>query len=230
MWAIAQVTGTIVGLITGVGTLITWVAVARRRNKRGSVPSRQKPKGAWERAAALASLTKVSDDQYIETMASSAARAAAEAEAVAAVHHTVKLPLWAAIAYLLVGVLAFWPTFDWGLLLVSLLGIAVFMFIGLVNLMRNEGNKMSIHTLVEQNNELILRNPFEALKQHARDGFEGNGNSDARIVLKALHHRMAKIRDEKDRLKQQAADLEERELALERRERDLSANWSLGRS
>lgn len=228
MWAAFQVIATVLGVFTAAGTIASWFL--RGKNRGSRVPSRQRPRGAWERVTALSSITKVSGDPYIETMASSAARAAAEAEAYAAVARRVKLPFWSACAYLLVGVLAFWPSFDVWLLLVCVLGVFVFLVMGFFNLMMNEGDKMSIHTLVEQDNELILRNPFAALKQHARGGFKGNGYADGRVVLKALHFRMAKIRDQRDELKQRAAELADRERSLERRERALSANWSLRQS
>lgn len=226
MWNVIQISGTGLGLITSIGTVATWIFFLRKRGSR--VPSRQRPKGAWERVAAISALTKVGPDPYIETMASSAARVAAEAEAYAAVERPVKLPLWMVGVYVALGVLAFWPSFSIGTLMVSILGIVVFLGISAANATWNLRDKASIHSLVEEEDGLVLRNPVEALRQHARKGKTKQDFVD-RIVGKGVRLAATKMQDQRDELKRRAAELDERERSLEQRERALSANWHLRR-
>lgn len=227
MWVFIQGAGVVIGIITGFGTLLTWV-MARRKLYR--VPPRRHPKGAWERVAAISHLTKLSDDDpYVKTMASAAARAAVEAEAFAAVERMVKFPLIMAGFYAALGLLAFYPDFDLKTLAMSVFGIAVFLMTALVNGAKNEGDRISIRTLVNADDDLIVRDPVAALARHARTGYEGNGYADARVVVKVLRRRMGRIRDERDELKQWAATLDQREAAVEAREQAVSRNWHLSR-
>jgi len=221
-----QLAGTVIGIITGCGTIASWIVLLRKRGNR--VPSRQRPKGAWERVAAISALTRVSNDSYVAAMASSAAKVAAEAEAFAAVRNSVKIPVCMVGVYLGLGVLAFWPSFSLGTLTVSILGIIVFVVISSANALRNLRDKASIHTLVEEENDLILRNPSEALWQHARKGRTKQDVAN-RLLGKGLRRAATKITEQRDELKRRAVELDEREQAIEQRERMLAANWRLRR-
>ena len=227
MWESFQFTATALALITGVGTIGSWFVAGRNRGNR--VPSRQRPKGAWERAAALSSLTKVSNDPYIETMASAAARSAAEAEAFAAIERSVRIPTVLAGLYLGIVFMGFWPKFDLIMTLVGGVGAIVFFCVAVVHHAQNQGDRISIHTLVEQSDELILQKPFEALRQHKQRRFRGNGGTDVRITLQALRFRAVRLRDERDAVRRRASELDERARILERRERTLVSNYSLRR-
>lgn len=162
-------------------------------------------------------------------MAAGAARAALEAEAFAAVERMVRFPFVMAGLYLLLGTLAFYPDFDLATLLVAGCGIVIFVILGIINKLQNEGDRISIRTLVDGDDDLIVKDPVAALRRHARNGYEGNGYADARVVVKVLRRRMAQIRDAKDELARRAAELDRREAAVTARERTVSANWRLGR-
>lgn len=221
-----QIATTVIGLITGVGTIVTWVALWAKRGNR--VPSRQRPKGAWERVAALSSLTRISDDPYLETMASSAARVAAEAEAFVAVRRRVKLPLFMTGLYVGIGVLAFFPTFSFWTLVVGIVGAVIFLLMSIINALHNLRDKVGIHVLVGEGNELILRNPFEALQQYHRRQKSKQDVAD-RILGKGLRKAATKISGERARLKTREADLAERERAIEEREKMIASNWRFNR-
>lgn len=167
-----------------VGTVISWCALLRTRDNR--IPSHLRPKGAWERATALSSLTGISDASYIKTMASNAARVAAETEAFASVRSHAKLPLFMVGVYFGLGVLAYSPSFNVGTLLVT-----------------------------------ALRNPIEALRQHAPREKSTQDLAD-RLVAKGLRFTATKISKEQGKLKRRTAELDDRE-------RMLASNWSLKR-
>ena len=152
--------GIIVSVVFGVAPFVVPALRRRRPVKRSS------QRGAWERVSRVHELAQHTSGKYLDHVVEGSLKAAVRADAQAELRAPVFLPFVGAVAMLLLTVLMVVddgpvPLVSW---LAPVLATLVYIWVTGRNALLNESNRQSIDALVEQEEPLLLTDPWTAVE------------------------------------------------------------------
>lgn len=152
--------GIIVSVVLGVAPFVVPALRRRRPVKRSS------QRGAWERVSRVRELAEHTSGTYLDHVVKGSLKAAVRADAQAELRALVFLPFVGGVAMLLLTVLMVLddgpvPLLNW---LAPALATVVYIWVTARNALLNESNRQSIDALVEQEEPLLLTDPWTAVE------------------------------------------------------------------
>lgn len=174
-----SIAGIIVSIGFGAAPFVVPALRQRRRVKRSS------QRGAWERVSRVRELAEHTSGKYLEHVVEGSLKAAVRADAQAELRAPVYFPFAGGVAMALLTVLMVLDdgpaSLSW---LAPAVATALYIWVTARNVLLNESNRQSIDALVEQEEPLLLTDPWTAVETFRKQA-DPEKSRDPRVLLAA---------------------------------------------